>query len=125
VTSCGFTRFLALLEGYRSVALRRSPRLRNKSFPEDYDPPPPTMGRGDDSDNDDPDSSIAGVRNRLGDLTIHGKGKMRTVLTIRQIRRVMAAKESLFKFGNFVPRSEREAEASPEAPRWRAGRDLE
>jgi hypothetical protein len=47
------------------------------------------------------------------------------VLTARQLRRVMAAKESLFKFGTFVPRSEREADASPEAPRWRAGRDLE
>ncbi len=49
----------------------------------------------------------------------------RVVLTIRQFRRVMAAKESLFKFGTFVPKSEREAELSPEAPRWRAGRDLE
>ena len=37
----------------------------------------------------------------------------------------MAAKESLFKFGTFIPRSEREADSSPEAPRWRAGRDLE
>jgi hypothetical protein len=37
----------------------------------------------------------------------------------------MAAKESLFKFGVFVPRSEREAEASPEAPRWKVGQDLE
>jgi hypothetical protein len=37
----------------------------------------------------------------------------------------MAAKESIFKYGIFVPRSEREAELSPEAPRWRAGKDLE
>ena len=37
----------------------------------------------------------------------------------------MAARESLFKFGTFVPRNDREADASPEAPRWRAGRDLE
>ncbi len=49
----------------------------------------------------------------------------RVVLTVRQLRRVMAAKESLFKYGTFVPKSEREADASPEAPRWRAGRDLE
>jgi hypothetical protein len=49
----------------------------------------------------------------------------RIVLTVRQLRRIMAAKESLFKFGVFVPKSEREAEASPEAPRWRAGRDIE
>jgi hypothetical protein len=37
----------------------------------------------------------------------------------------MAAKESLFKFGTFVPKSDREADSSPEAPRWRAGKDLE
>jgi hypothetical protein len=49
----------------------------------------------------------------------------RIIMTVRQLRRVMAAKESLFKFGTFVPRSEREAaDASPKAPRWRAGRDL-
>ncbi len=35
-----------LLEGYRSVALRRSPRLKNRALPEDYDPPPPNLGRG-------------------------------------------------------------------------------
>jgi hypothetical protein len=37
----------------------------------------------------------------------------------------MAAKESLFKFGTFVPKNDREAESSPEAARWRAGRTLE
>jgi hypothetical protein len=46
-------------------------------------------------------------------------------LSPRQLRRVMAARETLFKFGTFVPRNDREANASPEAPRWRAGRDLE
>ena len=29
------------------------------------------------------------------------------------------------KFGIFVPRNSREADESPEAPRWKAGRDLE
>ncbi len=85
-----------LLEGYRSVTLRRSPRLKNKALPEDYDPPPPNLGRGSDSDSEDPDSSIAGLRDCLGGLTVNGKSRTRTVLTIRQIRRVMAAKESLF-----------------------------
>ena len=47
----------------------------------------------------------------------------RVILTIRKIRCVMAAKESLVKFGVFVPRSEREADASPEAPRWLSVRD--
>jgi hypothetical protein len=37
----------------------------------------------------------------------------------------MAARETLFKFGTFVPRNDREADASPEANRWKAGRDLE
>ncbi len=47
------------------------------------------------------------------------------ILSSRQLRRVMAARETLFKFGTFVPRNDREANSSPEAPRWRAGRDLE
>ncbi len=37
----------------------------------------------------------------------------------------MAAKESLFKFGILVPKNDREAESSPEAARWKAGRSLE
>jgi hypothetical protein len=47
------------------------------------------------------------------------------VLSPRQLRRVMATRETLFKFGTFVPRTDREANSSAEAPRWRAGRDLE
>ncbi len=49
------------------------------------------------------------------------------LLSQRVLRRVMAAKESLFKFGTFVPKNDREAESSPEAARWRwrAGRTLE
>ncbi len=47
------------------------------------------------------------------------------LISKRVLRRVMAAKESLFKFGTFVPRNDREAESSPEAARWKAGRSLE
>ncbi len=47
------------------------------------------------------------------------------LLSQRVLRRVMAAKESLVKFGTFVPKNDREAESSPEAARWRAGRTLE
>jgi hypothetical protein len=43
----------------------------------------------------------------------------------RVLRRIMAAKESLVKFGTFVPRNDREANLSPEAARWKAARDLE
>jgi hypothetical protein len=31
----------------------------------------------------------------------------------------------MFKYGTFIPRNDREAEQSPEAPRWRSGRVLE
>jgi hypothetical protein len=48
-----------------------------------------------------------------------------TLISKRVLRRIMATKESLFKFGIFVPRNDREAESSPEASRWKAGRDLE
>jgi hypothetical protein len=47
------------------------------------------------------------------------------LLSQRVLRRIMAAKESLVKFGTFVPRNDREADLSPEASRWKAGRDLE
>ena len=109
----------------------------NKTVPDDFDHPPPILENNksgsDDSDDDgtghlargelELDFSLLGIKEE--DLT-GGSGKgTRTILTIRQLRRVMAAKESLFKFGTFIPRSEREADSSPEAPRWRAGRDLE
>jgi hypothetical protein len=58
-------------------------------------------------------------------MDLNAGSSTRVILTVRQLRRVMAAKESLFKFGTFVPKSEREADSSPEAPRWRAGKDLE
>jgi hypothetical protein len=47
------------------------------------------------------------------------------LISKRVLRRIMAAKESLVKFGTFVPRSDRQADLSPEASRWKAGRDLE
>jgi hypothetical protein len=47
------------------------------------------------------------------------------LISKRILRRIMAAKESLVKFGTFVPRNDRQADESPEAPRWRAGQDLE
>jgi hypothetical protein len=46
-------------------------------------------------------------------------------LSSKTITRVLKAQESMFKFGTFIPKSDREAEQSPEAPRWRSGRSLE
>jgi hypothetical protein len=47
------------------------------------------------------------------------------VLSSKIIIRILKAQESMFKFGTFVPRTDREAESSPEASRWRSGRTLE
>ena len=46
-------------------------------------------------------------------------------LTSKVLRQILVAKETLFKFGTFVPRNETEALRSPESHRWVAGRDLE
>ncbi len=56
---------------------------------------------------------------------VGGKIRKLVLLSKRVLRRVMAARESLVKFGTFVPRNDREADQSPEASRWKAGRDLE
>ena len=47
------------------------------------------------------------------------------ILASKTLIRILKAQESLFKYGTFVPRNDREAELSPEAPRWRSGRTLE
>ena len=46
-------------------------------------------------------------------------------LSTRVLRRILKAQETLFKYGTMIPRSDREAEASPEAVRWKSGRQLE
>jgi hypothetical protein len=56
---------------------------------------------------------------------LHGVPRKFVLLSQRVLRRVLAAKESIFKFGTFVPKNDRQADSSPEAPRWKAGRDLE
>jgi hypothetical protein len=47
------------------------------------------------------------------------------ILSSRIIVKILKAQETLFKYGTFIPRNDREAEVSPEAPRWRSGRTLE
>jgi hypothetical protein len=127
-----------LVEGLKQVRERSvSPKgerknRKSKPVPDDLDPPPPCLGgRKDDSDSED-DSRVEAVGRAVADLRVEDNRfgrkageNFRVILTIRQLRRIMAAKESMFKFGIFIPRSEREAEASPEAPRWKAGKDLE
>jgi hypothetical protein len=48
-----------------------------------------------------------------------------TLLSTKTMRRILAAKESIHKYGVFVPRNDREADSSPEAVRWASGRQLE
>ena len=54
---------------------------------------------------------------RLLDLPTQAK-----TLSSKIITKILKAHESMFKYGTFIPRSDREAEKSPEAPRWRSGR---
>jgi hypothetical protein len=49
----------------------------------------------------------------------------RILLSIKTMRRVLSAKETLHKYGVFVPKNDREADLSPEATRWSSGRQLE
>jgi hypothetical protein len=49
----------------------------------------------------------------------------RKLLPAKILRKILRAQETLFKYGTLIPRSDREAELSPEAIRWRSGRQLE
>jgi hypothetical protein len=46
-------------------------------------------------------------------------------LNSKTVRRILAARESIFKYGVYLPRNDRDADASPEKMRWRSGRQLE
>jgi hypothetical protein len=46
-------------------------------------------------------------------------------LNSKVIRRILAARESIFKYGIYLPRNDRDADASPERLRWNSGRQLE
>ncbi len=47
------------------------------------------------------------------------------LLATRIIRKIFKMQESMFKYGTYIPRNDKEAEASPEAMRWKSGRRLE
>jgi hypothetical protein len=46
-------------------------------------------------------------------------------LNTKVLRRILAARESIFKYGIYLPRNDRDADASPESLRWNSGRQLE
>ena len=47
------------------------------------------------------------------------------MLPTRVLRKILKAQETLFKYGTLIPRSDQEANSSPEAIRWKSGRQLE
>ncbi len=46
-------------------------------------------------------------------------------LNSKVLRRILASRESIFKYGIYLPRNDRDADASPERLRWNSGRQLE
>jgi hypothetical protein len=61
-------------------------------------------------------------RDLIGDSGVSWR---KVFLSVKTLRRILNAKESIFKFGVFVPRGDKEADASPEHVRWSSGRTLE
>ncbi len=47
------------------------------------------------------------------------------ILSVKTMRRILNFKESLMKYGLFLPKNDNEADASPECVRWGSGRQLE
>jgi hypothetical protein len=66
------------------------------------------------SDNDDNSSSSSPV------FPLQGERQ-----NAKTVRRILAAKETIFKYGIYLPKSDRDADSSPECRRWRSGRELE
>ncbi len=80
-----------------------------------------------------PQNKIMRILSAKRKCPIHGTMLVRRVMDLsaqtkalssKIITRILKAQESMFKYGTFIPRSDREAEQSPEAPRWRSGRTL-
>ncbi len=63
------------------------------------------------------------TKKRLQDLA--EKGIRKALITVKTIRRILNFKESIMKYGVFIPRNDNEADASPEHLRWESGRMLE
>jgi hypothetical protein len=46
-------------------------------------------------------------------------------LNSKTMRRILAMRETIFKYGIYLPKTDRDADTSPESARWRSGRQLE
>jgi hypothetical protein len=68
-------------------------------------------------------SSLSNSKGKLQQLAQMGIRK--ALITVKTIRRILNFKESIMKYGVFVPKNDNEADASPEHLRWESGRMLE
>jgi hypothetical protein len=65
---------------------------------------------------------MSGSMTKLSGMRLIHKTRL---LAAKTIRRIFKMQESLFKYGTFIPRNDKEANASPEAVQWLSGRQLE
>jgi hypothetical protein len=81
-------------------------------------------------------SSAVVLRGQRTTALFQGLQRVRTVvadkssshgphLNTKQLRRILTARESIFKYGIYLPKNDRDADASPERARWYSGRQLE
>jgi hypothetical protein len=115
------TGFLKDGEGARDVSRQLQPRKSST------DSQPITAGLGEFFD-----KAKAKVEKFIGNGPIKSRDDMKSyfarkisVLSSKTMRRILTAKETIHKYGVFLPRNDREADASPEAVRWASGRQLE
>ncbi len=46
-------------------------------------------------------------------------------LNAKTMRRILAMRKTIFKYGIYLPKTDRDADTSPESARWRSGRQFE
>ena len=68
------------------------------------------------------------VRTLMGTMVVNDRPRVKhksTLLATKTLRKILKMQESLFKYGTYVPRNDKEADKSPESVRWKSGRRLE
>jgi hypothetical protein len=68
------------------------------------------------------------VRKMVGTMVLNDRPRVMQksmLLAAKTIRKILKMQESLFKYGTYVPRNDKEADRSPESIRWKSGRRLE
>ncbi len=110
------------LADMRRVVVQRQIHFMNTSSGVDKETPQELVYGTRPLDNlDDQSNSLSKVR--LQELA--RKGIRKALITVKTVRRILNFKESIMKYGVFIPRNDSEADASPEHLRWDSGRMLE